>query len=113
MPHRVYTQHEAREVEFPLAETRDVRTVDVAEFALEALRHHLILLCRRQASGVLVLVLVDHVEQRRERRTELEAQATAVTEIEHSGHFVADVFLVRVLRVVGVVRDGHRTSIRG
>ncbi len=79
--HRVGAQHQPREVEVPLVQLGDVRTVDVAELALEALVDDLVLFGRGESAGVLVVVLVDHLEQRRERRAELEAEPTAVAQV--------------------------------
>ena len=99
----------------PLVLAGGVRAVDVAELALEALVDDLVLLGRRQPAGVLVVVPIDHLEQRRERRAELEAQPAAVAQVEDAGQLAADVGLVEVLRVLGVVgvvmrvRREHRT----
>ena len=86
---------------------RGVRTVDVAELALEALVDDLVLLRWGHPAGVLVVVLVDVGEERRERRAELEAELASVTQVVHPGELPANVGLVEVHRVMGVVRRGH------
>ena len=106
-------QHEAGEVEVPLALARDVRAVHVAELAVEAFVDDLVLLGRAHATGVLVVVPVDVVEERRERRAELEAQATAVAQVVDPGQLLAHVDLVEVLRVERVVRRRHGSEPRG
>ena len=80
----------------PLVLARHVRAVDVAELALEALVDDLVLLGRRQPAAVLVVVAVDQLEQRRERRAELEAQPAAVTQVVDPRQLLAEVGLVEV-----------------
>jgi hypothetical protein len=50
---------------------------------------HLLLLGGGEPGGILVVVPVDHLEQRGERRAELEAQSTSVAEVEDPGHLLA------------------------
>ena len=105
--HGVGTQHQAREVEVPLVQLGNVRAVDVAELALEALVDDLVLLGRCQASGVLVVVFVDHLEQRRERGAELETETTSVTQVVDPGQFLANIRLVEVDGILRVIRRCH------
>ena len=106
-------QHQPGEVQLPLVLPGDVRAVHVAELALEALVDDLVLLGRRHLGRVLVVVLVDEVEQRGERRAELEAQPAAVAQVVDPVHLLAEVGLVEVAGVEGVVGGGHRSSTRG
>jgi hypothetical protein len=85
---------------------RDVGALDVADLALEALVDDLVLLGLREL-GRIAVVAVDELEQRRERRAQVEAEATAVTEVVDPGQLVAQVTLVELLRVLRVVRGGH------
>ena len=88
----------------------DVRAVDVAELAVEALVDDLVLLAGGEPGRVLVVVRVDEREQRRERRAELEAEPAAVAEVVDPGQLAAEVGLVEVLRVERVVGGGHRRA---
>ncbi len=88
-------------------QVRGVRAVDVAQLALEALVDDLVLLGGCQSAGVLIVVTVDHLEKRRERGAELEAQPAALAQVVDPGQFVADVGFVEVLRVLGVVDRCH------
>ena len=85
----------------------DVGAVDVAELALEALVDDLVLLGAGEPAGVLVVVAVDQLEQRRERGAELEAQPAAVAQVVHAGELLPEVGVVEVLGVVGVVGGRH------
>ena len=58
----------------------------------------------------VVGVAIDVLEQRRERRAELEAQAAAVTEVVHACEFLAEVAFDEVLRIKWVIRRGHTDS---
>jgi hypothetical protein len=86
---------------------RHVGAVDVAELAVEAEIDDLVLLRRREPGRVLIVVLVDHLEQRRERVAELEAQPAAVTEVVDAGELLPEITLVHVPRVQRVVRGRH------
>ena len=88
-------------------ELGDVRAVDVAELALEALVDDLVLLRRRHPAGVLIVVSVDHLEQRREGRAELEAQTASVAQVVDPRQFLADIGFVRVERMLRVVCGRH------
>ena len=85
----------------------DVGALDVAELALEALVDDLILLRPGEPAGVLVVVAVDEFEQRRERAAELRAQTAPVADVEDPCQLLADVRVVEVLGVMGVVGDRH------
>jgi hypothetical protein len=84
---------------------RNVGAVDVAELALEAFVDDLVLFGDRQLSRVLVVVLVDELEERRERRAVLETQTTTVAEVVDTRQLFPNVGLVEVLRMVRVVGD--------
>ena len=84
-----------------------VRAVDVAELAVEAEIDDLVLLVRREPRRVLIVVTIDHLEQRRERVAELEAQPAAVTEVVDAGELLAEITLVDVPRVERVVDGRH------
>ena len=75
--------HQPGEVELPLVR-RHVGALHVAELALVALVDHLVLLGGGQRRRVPV-VGVDEVEQRRERRAQVEAQPAAVAQVEDRG----------------------------
>ena len=105
--HLVGTQHESRKVERPFVLSRDVRTVHVAEFALKAFVDDLVLLSGCESAGVLIIMLIDHLEQRRKRRAELETQPTPMAQVVHPGEFAANVCFVEIVRVVRVIGDGH------
>jgi hypothetical protein len=53
----------------------------------------------------LILMPVDHLEQRRERGAELETQPTPVADIKDASEFSAQVRLVEIRRVLRVVDD--------
>ena len=53
------SKHESREVELPIVQFRNVRTIDVTELALEAFVSNLILLLGRHEPSVLALVFVN------------------------------------------------------
>jgi hypothetical protein len=86
---------------------RRVRAVDVAELALEALVDDPVLLRWREPARILVVVAVDHLEQRRERGAELEAQPAAVAQVVDPRQLAADVGLVDVEGVMRVVGGRH------
>ena len=100
-------QHQSREVDGPLVLIGHVRAVDVAELAVEAEVDDLVLLGGREPGRVLIVVPIDHLEQRRERVAELEAQPAAVTEVVDAGELLAEVTLVHVPRVERVVGRRH------
>ena len=104
-PHRLGPQHEAREVELPLV-GRHVGAFHVAELALVALVDHPVLLGRGQLVDRPVLV-VDHLEQRREGRAQAVTQPASVAQVVHPGQLAAEIALVVVGGVLGVVGDGH------
>ena len=105
--HRVGAQHQAWEVEIPLVQPGDVRTVDIAKLAIEALVDDLILLGRCQATCILIVVLVDHLEQRRKCGAELEAETTAVAQVVDPRQLFACVCLIEVLRILRIVNGSH------
>ena len=113
MLHRIGTQHESREIKLPLVQLRDIWAVDVAEFALEALVDDLVLLSRGHSARVAVVVPIDHLEQRRERRAKLEAQPAAMTQVIDARQFPANVSFVEIERMLGVVRDRHSGASSG
>ena len=107
MAHRISAQHQTRKIKFPFTLSRNIRAVDITQFALEALVNDLVLLSRRQTASILIFVLINEVKKRRKRRTELEAQTTTVTEIVNTSEFIAYVFLIEILRMLGIVRNRH------
>ena len=107
LAHRIDAQHEARKVERPFVQTRDVGTIDVAQLALEAFVDDLVLLGDGELAGVLIVVLIDEFEESRERRAVLEAQTAAVAQVVHTRELGPNIGLVEVVRMVRVVRDRH------
>src|SRR5690606_17473875 len=77
------------------------------ELALEALVDDLVLLRRREPAGVLVVEAVDEREQRRERRAELEAESTTVTQVVDTRELLTHIGFVQGLGMMRVVRRRH------
>jgi hypothetical protein len=111
VPHLLGAEHEAGEVEVPLALARHVGAVDVAELAVEALVDHLVLLGAGEPGRVLVVVAVDGLEERGERVAELEAEPAAVAQVVDPGELLAEVGVVEVPRVERVVGGRHESGI--
>ena len=109
--HRIGPQHQAREVDVALVERRRVGAVDDAALAVEALVDHLVLIGRRHASGIVVGVAIDHLEQRRERRAQRDALLAPVTDLEHAAELGAHRGLVDVDRFGGVVDARHAAGL--
>ena len=108
VPDRVGPHHEPREVELPLV-GRHIWTLQVTELALVALVDHTVLFDRGHRRHV-AFVRVDEVEQRRERRAQVEAQSAALAQIEDATELAPQIPLVEVPRVGGVVGGGHASG---
>ncbi len=107
MLHRIGAPNQPRDVDARLVSSRRVGTVDGATLAVEAGVDHLVLVGRRQTTGIVVGMAVDHLEQRRERPTQTHAALTAMADLEDSAEFGAHVGLVEILGVRGVVDGRH------
>jgi hypothetical protein len=62
--HCSVSKHEAWKIYGAFVHLGNVRTIDVTQFALEALVGNLILLSRRQSAGILIFVLFYITKQR-------------------------------------------------
>ncbi len=110
--HRIGPQHQPREVDVALVERRCAQcrregAVDGTAPAVEAFVDHLILIGRRHAPGVAVLVAIDHLEQRRKCCAQRDALLTPVTDLEDAAEFGTHLRLVEVRRILGVVDARH------
>ena len=83
------------------------RTVDGTAPAVEAFVDHLILVGRGHSSGVAIVVAIDHLEQRRERRAQRDALLAPVADLEDAAEFATHLRLVEVRRIAGVVDARH------
>ena len=86
---------------------RNVRAIDVTQFALEALVGNLVLLSRRQPASVLIFMLIDITKQRWKRRAELKAQTTSMAKVVYASEFLANICLIGVQRMFWVVSNCH------
>ena len=81
--HRLVAMHQLREVELKLVpDARRVRTLHFAQLALEALIHDAVGLVRRDLARIAFVLLIQELEQVRERIAVLEAHATAIAQLE-------------------------------
>ena len=107
MTHRISAQHQTREVKFPFTLPGNVGAVDITQFALETFVNDLVLLSWRQATSILIFMLVNEVKKSRKRCAEFKAQSATVTQIVNTSEFVTYIFFIEILRMLGIVSNRH------
>ena len=101
---RLVALHEAREVELELMPVaRRVGASNLAHLAVVAEVDDVAFLLGGELTNVAVVLVVDGIEQRRERRAQIEAQPAALADVEDARDFLVEALAAPVLRLGRVV----------